>query len=189
MASTSVAKTESSGSNPDVSANLIKDYTMHLLVSEAQVRKNRLGIQTMWKKIPKAWVDLGVYLEVLYDDGLVEAPEIRKKKETALVLACDGKDGPHNPCGAVGCFAGWNWTYHPYQQWCTRQKLVINSVVNLSIWLGLDWVNHDFFDMAHMEDLSPRAEVNHRIKLLLRMPIETTPQKARTIKEEAYATH
>lgn len=158
-------------------------------VTEKQVLKNRAGITEMWKtKIKPSWVDL---------DTILEAPDPNDKTdligEEVLAHKCDGKGGPTNTCGAVGCFAGWNMTYHPYQQWCRRVNLDITSFDSLSVYLGLphfdaldvktlthhddvpDW--HDLFSERENYSISQWKEVNHRIKKMNKMDVYLTEKE------------
>lgn len=152
--------------------NIKGESIMGLLnVSAAQVRKNRRGIAEMWERIPAKWIELDTFLAS--DEHNPKDLDDGEYSRTDLVKMCDGKDGPHNECGAVGCFAGWNWTYHPYQTWCRRHKLTIASTTNLSIYLGLQVSDHGLFDGRHNRHLkqSEQDEVKDRVKELLRMSI------------------
>jgi hypothetical protein len=139
---------------------------MYLKVNTAQVTKNRNGIVAMWENIPEEWVDLNTYLR----DGHYPMRH--------LLTICDGKDGPNNPCGAVGCFAGWNWTYHPYQNWCRKHKIEIDFIVNLDIYLGLQIGRHTLWMSRENRESPQREEVNNRLARLLIMDIYDHPQWA-----------
>tara|TARA_R110000772_G_scaffold267971_3_gene393562 strand:+ start:6778 stop:7227 length:450 start_codon:yes stop_codon:yes gene_type:complete len=139
-----------------------------LIVKPAQAKKNREGIQELWKRIPTKWIDLDTYLGVHGD---------RSISRDKLVVECDGKDGPHNTCGAVGCFAGWNWTYHPYQQWCKRNKVEITSVYTLDIYLGLHQHCHRLWASRQDHEITVRAEVKQRISKLMILPYVTWKQE------------
>ena len=138
-------------------------------VSAAQVQKNRQGIKAMWKKIPDKWLNLGAYFVV----GGSEAPRHRLLKE------CDGKGGPHNTCGAVGCFAGWNWTYHPYQAWCKRNKLTIGCTENLDVYLGLRQGGHSLWRGRLDYQITQREEVGQRLKELSKAKVYEVVQRTR----------
>jgi hypothetical protein len=140
---------------------------MYLRVGKAQVTKNRKGIAELWSRINPQWVDLNDYL---CND---------KDSRRHLLKVCDGKDGPNNPCGAVGCFAGWNWTYHPYQNWCRKHKIQIDSVSNLNIYLGVKHDSHGLWHSRHMDlDMSHMEEVRLRLVNLLKMDIYDEAQEA-----------
>lgn len=141
---------------------------MYLKVSKAQVTKNRKGIQAMWHNIPQGWVNLNDYLT----NDQYDRPHLLK--------VCDG---PNNPCGAVGCFAGWNWVYHPYQNWCRKHKIQIDSVMNLNIYLGLQYDGHSLWQSRQNREITQREEVNNRLARLLTMDIYDKPQEAWTLLE------
>jgi len=131
---------------------------MKSLITEKQVLKNRAGITKMWKKIPKSWIDLDTYLCAM---GIGSEEVLR---------ICDGPKGPKNECGAVGCFVGWNCTYHPYQRWCKTRGLKIRSESNMSIFLGLK-MGHDLFLPRTDTNIAQEQEVTQRITQMNRMSI------------------
>lgn len=136
-------------------------------VSAAQVKKNRKGIAKLWEIIHPVWVDL---------DDFIWIPRERNDRTTCTheetVRKVSGKQGPKNECGATGCFAGWNWTYPPYQRWCRKHLMRVASTQNLSIYLGLHDHEHSFFSTSdNISGLSEYEEVQQRIKDLLVYPI------------------
>ena len=139
---------------------------MYLKVGKAQVTKNRKGIAALWQKIPDSWVNLNDYMT-----------NDEYNREHVLKV-CDGKDGPKNPCGAVGCFAGWNWMYHPNQNWCRKHKIQIDSIMNLNIYLGVQHDGHGLWYSRQVGHITHRQEVDERIATLLRMDIYDEPQGA-----------
>ena len=145
---------------------------MRLQVSAKQVQKNREGIKAMWKKIPSKWVELDTFIA-----SNQPSPSGHDYIRSELVKICDGKGGPHNPCGAVGCFAGWNWMYHPYQAWCNRRKLMIANTRNLSVYLGLEVGEHRYFNGRNQRHMTEKQEVNARIKELMKENIIDYPQE------------
>jgi len=150
-----------------------------MLVSEKQVLKNRQGIKDLWKRIPAKWVNLDTFFRV---EG--------ESDKSKIARMCDGKDGPHNECGAVACFAGWSWTYHPYQQWCNRNQYQIASTKNLSIYLGLDNDDHMLFTGRQNEGWQTRKqEVKQRIKTLMSMPITSYHQVVMAFKKHSGSVH
>lgn len=138
-------------------------------VADAQVVKNRKGFKAMWRKIPASWIYLDSYLSSREIDP--RATNGRYSREV-LAQKCDGVGGPHNPCGAVGCFAGWGWTYHPYQLWCKRHRVKVTSSRNLGVWLGIGTERHELFSARQDAGTkTERQEVLDRIKILMKMPI------------------
>ena len=136
---------------------------MRLHVSAKQVQKNREGIKQMWKGVPGEWIELDTYIasNALNDEGV-------PLSRAALVELCDGPDGPHNTCGAVGCFAGWSWMYHPYQAWCRRNGVTIACTANLSVYLGLEVNGHAYFTGRDYRcEMSQKKEVTQRINELM----------------------
>ena len=146
---------------------------MRIQVSAKQVQKNREGIKARWKKIPAKWVELDTFIA---STKLNPVTGMEYGRPT-LVKICDGKTGPHNPCGAVGCFAGWNWMYHPYQAWCRRNSLTIPTTVNLSVYLGLQVAQHSYFAGRDRRDMTEKQEVNVRIKGMMKELIVDYPQE------------
>jgi hypothetical protein len=151
-----------------------------LKVSAMQVQKNREGIRDMWKKIPGKWIELDTFLYSHQYD-----PDGTQRTRHELAKICDGKGGPHNTCEAVGCFAGWNWTYHPYQNWCKRHDLLLGSTANLAVFLGLEHQNHPLFDGRHHYDMSQNKDVTSRIKDMMDMPVYPEAQPVYTLEGQA----
>ena len=138
-------------------------------LTEKQVRKNRAGIKAMWKRIPSKWIYLDAFL---FSQQINLRSQTRQYSREELAKKCDGPDGPKNPCGAVGCFAGWGWTYHPYQTWCSRNKLAVSSTTNLGVWLGLHNGKHELFtSRLNAGSQTQRQEVQGRIKSMMFMDV------------------
>ena len=142
---------------------------MELKVTKSQALKNRQYIKELWKKVKPAWVDLNEYLVSL-------DPQLEDCDDEELAIKCDGKNGPTNTCGAVGCFAGWNWTSYHYQQWCRRNSLDIANTDNLNVWLGLEAGSNHFWEPRMHPTMTQHQEVKDRLKALLKMPVYTETQ-------------
>jgi len=133
---------------------------MKRLFTETQIEENRKGIEKMWKKIPKSWVNLNL---VLRDNskGYGNAYDTER-----IAKACDGPKGPKRVCSAVGCFFGWNLTYYPYRQWCSTNNIEIDNTNHMDVFLGLSH-DHDLYDSRENFDIPERDEVDKRIAVML----------------------
>ena len=144
---------------------------MEMLVRPNQAKKNRESVREMWKGIPREWVELNTIMRASdMDHALYD------RDDYVIAEACGGRGGPHNECGAVGCFGGWIMAYHPYRQWCMRHGLKVYSFDNISVWLGVERQSHGLFKGREVPYISQKAEVNRRIKVMMKMPIHDEPQ-------------
>jgi hypothetical protein len=144
---------------------------MFLRVTKKQALKNRQYIKALWTRVKPQWVHLDTFFRGYTDDT-------RDMRPGQLAAVCDGKNGPHNTCGAVACFAGWNWTEHHYQNWCRKHGLEVGSTTNLDIWLGLKHDTHSYYDSRTNEEVTEYKEAKLRLKQLLKEPVYDNPQPA-----------
>ena len=67
--------------------------------------------------------------------------------------------------------------YHPYQNWCRRNKLTIAATGNLSVYLGLAVGEHSYFSGRNHRAMTEKQEVNARIKDMMKENIIDYPQE------------
>lgn len=91
---------------------------------------------------------------------------------TETISVRNGRGWQHEfACGAVGCLAGWLWTWPAYLRWCKQEKIErVLDIYNLEGYLGVsDPFNDLFSDRTSLEDyeLSDKQIAVRRLKSII----------------------
>lgn len=143
--------------------------TKQLTVPVAQAHTHRMMAIAHWQQVRREWVNLDLLLS--HEPMVSLESTARRCAQTYPRLT--------NPCGIVGCLAGWLWTCRPYQLWCDKHELNLASTVNLAAWLGVlsspDTARGFWGGRKFASTLSPHAEATGRLRDLVSCSVYDRP--------------